>query len=49
MKRGDSGDSKRANKQIIISILPAIPFEMDKEKFVSNLEMKIYSELDKIN
>ncbi len=40
---------KRANNQIIISILPAIPFEMDKEKFVSNLEMKIYSELDKIN
>ena len=40
---------KRTNRQIIISILPVIPFEMDKEKFVSNLEKKIYSELDKIN
>ena len=40
---------KKPNKQITISILPSIEFGMNKNEFVSNLEKKIYSELDRIN
>ncbi len=40
---------KTSNKQIIISILPAIDYGMEKSEFVNNLENKIYSELNKIN
>ena len=38
-----------SNKQITISILPSIDYEIKKNEFVKNLEEKIYSELDKIN
>ena len=44
-KRG----SKTPNKQITISILPSIDYQMEKNEFVSNLEKKIYSELNRIN
>jgi len=40
---------KTSNKQITISILPSIDYEIKKNEFVKNLEEKIYSELDKIN
>ncbi len=40
---------KTPNKQIIISILPAIDYTMDKGEFVNYLERKIYAELDRIN
>ena len=41
--------SKIPNKQITISILPSIDYGMEKIKFVDNLEIKIYAELDRIN
>ena len=41
--------SKTSNKQITISILPSIDYQMEKNEFVNNLEKKIYSELDRIN
>ena len=44
-KRG----SKTPNKQITISILPPIDYQIEKNEFVNNLEKKIYSELNKIN
>ena len=40
---------KIPNKEIIISILPSIDYQMEKSDFVNNLEKKIYTELDKIN
>ena len=40
---------KRANKKIIVSILPSINYEIEKNQFVNNLEKKIYTELNKIN
>ncbi len=40
---------KKTNKQIIISILPCIDYEMEKKEFVNKLEKKIYAELDRIN
>ncbi len=40
---------KTPNKQIIISILPPIDYQIEKNEFVNNLEKKIYSELNKIN
>ena len=44
-KRG----SKTPNKQITISILPSIDYQMEKNEFVNSLEKKIYSELNRIN
>ena len=44
-KRG----SKTPNKQITISILPSIDYQIEKNEFVNNLEKKIYSELNRIN
>ena len=44
-KRG----SKTPNKQITISILPSIDYQMEKNEFMNNLEKKIYSELNRIN
>ena len=40
---------KIPNKEIIISILPSIDYQMEKSDFVNNLEKKIYTELDRIN
>ena len=40
---------KIPNKEIIISILPSIDYQMKKSDFVNNLEKKIYTELDRIN
>ena len=40
---------KNSNEEIIISILPKINSGMDKNKFVNNLEEKIYTELNKLN
>ena len=40
---------KIPNKEIIISILPSIDYQMEKNDFVNNLEKKIYNELDRIN
>tara|TARA_S200000501_G_scaffold217094_1_gene203765 strand:+ start:660 stop:1361 length:702 start_codon:yes stop_codon:yes gene_type:complete len=40
---------KIPNKEIIVSILPSIDYQMEKSDFVNNLEKKIYTELDKIN
>mgnify|MGYP001437859789 CR=1 FL=1 len=40
---------KTPNKQIIISILPPIDYQIEKNEFVNNLEKKIYSELNRIN
>ena len=40
---------KIPNKEIIVSILPSIDYQMEKSDFVSNLEKKIYTELDRIN
>ena len=40
---------KIPNKEIIISILPSIDYQMEKSDFVNNLEKKIYAELDRIN
>ncbi len=40
---------KQSDKKIIISILPLIDHDLDKDIFIINLEEKIYSELDKIN
>ena len=40
---------KKSNKEIIISILPKIVSGMDKNKFIKNLEEKIYTELNNIN
>ena len=40
---------KIPNKEIIISILPSIDYQMEKNDFVNNLEKKIYTELDRIN
>ena len=40
---------KKSNKRIIISILPLLNYDLDKDKFLKNLEDKIYSELNKIN
>ena len=40
---------KTPNKQIIISILPPIDYQIEKSDFVNNLEKKIYAELDRIN
>ena len=44
-KRG----SKTPNKQITISILPSIDYQMEKNEFVNSLEKKIYYELNRIN
>ncbi len=41
--------SKTSNKKIIVSILPSIDYEIDKSNFISILENKIYTELDRIN
>ena len=40
---------KNTNKNITISILPAIEYDMKKDEFIKHLEEKIYSELDRIN
>ena len=40
---------KIPNKEIIVSILPSIDYQMGKSDFVNNLEKKIYAELDRIN
>ena len=40
---------KKTNKNITISILPAIEYDMKKDEFIKHLEEKIYSELDRIN
>ena len=40
---------KIPNKEIIVSILPSIDYQMEKNDFVNNLEKKIYAELDRIN
>ena len=40
---------KKSNKEIIISILPKINYGINKDEFLTNLEKKIYGELDKIN
>ena len=40
---------KKTNKEIVISILPKINHGIDKNKFLKNLEEKIYNELDKID
>ena len=40
---------KSANKNITISILPAIKYYMKKDEFINHLEKKIYSELNRIN
>ena len=40
---------KIPNKEIIVSILPLIDYQMEKSDFVNNLEKKIYAELDRIN
>jgi len=40
---------KIPNKEIIVSILPSIDYQMEKSDFVNNLEKKIYTELDRIN
>ena len=39
---------KKSNKKIIISILPLLNYDLDKDKFLKNLEDKIYSELSRI-
>ena len=39
---------KKSNKKIIISILPLLNYDLDKDKFLTNLEDKIYSELNRI-
>ncbi len=39
----------KPNKQITISILPSIDYNMGKNEFVHNLEEKIYFELNRIN
>ena len=38
-----------SNKQITISILPALDSGIEKNEFVNNLEEKIYTELNNIN
>ena len=40
---------KIPNKEIIVSILPSIDYQIEKSDFVNNLEKKIYTELDRIN
>ena len=40
---------KKSNKKIIISILPSLDYGLNKYEFISNLEKKINSELDRIN
>jgi len=40
---------KIPNKEIIVSILPSIDYQIEKSDFVNNLEKKIYNELDRIN
>ncbi len=40
---------KMSNKQITISILPALDSGIEKNEFVNNLEEKIYTELNNIN
>ena len=40
---------KKSNKKIIISILPSLDYGLNKYEFMSNLEKKINSELDRIN
>ena len=39
----------QSNKKITISILPPLHYGINKNEFLSNLEKKIYSELDRIN
>ena len=41
--------ARKTNKLITISILPSLEYGMDKNEFISNLEKKIYLELDRIN
>ena len=40
---------KQSDRKIIISILPLINHDLDKDIFIKNLEEKIYTELDRIN
>jgi 1-acyl-sn-glycerol-3-phosphate acyltransferase len=40
---------RQSNKKITISILPPLHYGINKNEFLSNLEKKIYSELDRIN
>ena len=40
---------KTSNKQITISILPLIDYGIEKDKFVNDLQNRIYTELDKMN
>ena len=40
---------KKPQKKITISILPGLNFNLDKDRFMKNLEELIYSELDRIN
>ncbi len=40
---------KKSNKKITISILPLLDYDSDKDRFLKNLENKIYSELNRIN
>ena len=40
---------KKPQKQITISILPGLNFNLNKDKFMKNLEEIIYTELDRIN
>ena len=41
--------NKKSNGKIIISILPKIDNNLDKNQFLNKLQETIYSELDKIN
>ncbi len=40
---------KKPQKKITISILPGLNLNLDKDRFMKNLEEVIYSELDRIN
>ncbi len=40
---------KTNNKEITISILPLMNYQLDKNEFVKKLETNIYNELDRIN
>ncbi len=40
---------KKSNKEIIISILPSLNYNLDKKNFLKNLEEQIYFELNRIN
>ena len=43
---GQKKERKYPNKEITISILPALEYGLDKNEFIKILQEKIYSELD---